>query len=283
MTRITGSPYLASLLSLFIAACAASVDGPDVFPPAGALDAARKARVVQARTTGIHTLTAVLAIEFSGFERRGTFDMVVNYDDSGHLRFSAFKDLFISTRPVFDLLLTQETYRLEVYDAGQARRAQGDVSQFARRHPQFRAFYTIGEGFFLPGFDAAGRPPALTHRAATAFVTRLKSGAVARWSAKAETLEITSARIETFSIQYGDYRQIGPYYIPGLVVITDASQGTTSRGVLKHVDINTPLAPGVFDLSSAPGRPWLHAVSTAPLVPAHELAPQRRNTTGFYD
>ena len=43
MTRITGSPYLASLLSLFIAACAASVDGPDVFPPAGTLDAARKA------------------------------------------------------------------------------------------------------------------------------------------------------------------------------------------------------------------------------------------------
>jgi hypothetical protein len=245
---------------------------PDRLPPVATLDLARRAQVVQARTVGIHTLTGVLTIEFSGLERRGTFDMIVNYHAAGHLRFSAFKDLLISTRPVFDLLLTNEMYRLEVYDAGQVRRAQGEASQFALQHPQFQAFYTIGEGFFLPGFDALGRPPRFTNRAASEFVTRLKSGAVARWSAKAETLEITSAQIETWSIQYGDYRQMGPYSIPGLVILTDVAQGTTSRAVLKRIDINAPLAPGVFDISLAPGRPLSQAVSMVPFVSAHELA-----------
>jgi hypothetical protein len=277
MNRMTAPLGLASLLSLFLLACTAAVVEPDLLPPLKALEPGQKAQLLRARTAGIRTLTAVLTIEFSGFERQGTFDLIVNYADSGHLRFSAFKDMFVTTRPVFDLLLTDKTYRLAFYEAGQARQDRGDVSQFVQQHPQFGAFFTVGEAFFLPGFDAAGRLPVPTDAAASQFVTRLKSGALAHWSTKAATLEITSARIQMLSIQYGQYRQIGPYYMPGLVILTDPSQGITSRGLLRHADINTPLAPGVFDMSSVPKRPGQRAFPVVSLTSSRH--PARRQVT----
>lgn len=88
MTRASVSLYAIGLLSMFIAACTTSIGGQERFTQ-GTLDAAVKAQAIRDRTTGIHTLTAVLTVEFSNVDRHGTFEMIVNYDDAGHLRFSA--------------------------------------------------------------------------------------------------------------------------------------------------------------------------------------------------
>lgn len=239
------------------------------FPALNVIDQTEITRVIRSRTTGLHTLAAVLSVSFSDRARQGTFDLVVNYDDSGKMRYTAFKDLILSTRPIFDLLLVDATYRLELHDDTEGNVRQGSVSHFSQDNPAFRAFWIVGEAFFLPGFDGRGDRPLVTATQPLQFTTRLKSGAVAHWVAKAETLEISQAQIDdsrgpdtvSLLLEYGDYRKIGAYDIPHRVTLTDASAGFVTRSFVKQVDINMPLTPGVFD----------HAASAAQAPPIHGI------------
>jgi hypothetical protein len=211
---------------------------------------------------------------FTGEHQQRTFDMIVNYDATEKMRFTAFKELGLSANPIFDLILVGERYRLEVQEDTAVRTYQGPVAQFFRDHPSFRAFLVIGEGFFLPGFDGFGNPPVFNDATASRFTTRLKSGALAQWFTKDDSLEITKARIQaktaqqtvSYTLQYSDYRHIGIYAIPGLVTLTDPQLRLTTRALLKQVEINMPLVPGVFDLSWLPKswRPAVNAILEAP-------------------
>jgi hypothetical protein len=205
---------------------------------------------------GLKTLAAVLAMTFTGGKQQDTFDMIVNYDATGKMRFTAFKDVGFNTRPIFDLLFAGRRYRLETHDAAGVRTHQGSVARFAHNHPPFRAFLIVGEAFFLPGFDGRGELPVFSNTTASRFTTRLKSGATARWSARPDTLEITKARIAVdedgqsttaFVLQYGDYRQVEAYYLPGRVTLLEPRLGSTTQARLKQVEVNMPLVPGVFD------------------------------------
>jgi hypothetical protein len=245
---------------LTLTACA-SVPAPSPFPPLEAYSHAEKAQVMRARTTGLRTLAAVLTMAFSSGERQGTFEMIVNYDASGQMRFTAFKDLGLSTRPIFDLVFARQQYYLELHDEARKRRRQGHLSQFVQDNPEFRAFLIAGEAFFLPGFDGSGHLPVFTDAAASRFTTRLKSGATAQWFARPDTLEITAARLQwnggpepvALRLEYSHYQQIEMYYIPGRVTLTDPQLGFTTQALVKQVDINVPLVEGTFDVP-APAR-----------------------------
>jgi len=245
-----------------LTACA-SLPSSSPFPTLDSTEPTEKARVIQFRTTGVHTLAAILTVTFAGPERQGIFEMIVNYDASGNMRFTAFRDLILSTRPIFDLVFVAGTYYLEVRNDIGGRIRQGMVSQFSQDHPEFRAFWVVGEAFFLPGFDGYGQPPIIKDSRPLQFTTRLKSGAVAHWVAKPETLEITKARIDdncgqeavSLLLEYSNYRKIGAYYIPGRVTLTDPSLGVVTRALVKQVDINIPLAPGVFEISGSATEP----------------------------
>lgn len=251
---------------LWVLTACSSVPSPSPSPRLMPRDRIARAQIIQSRTTGLHTLTAVLTMAFPGENQQRTFDMIVNYDAAEKMRFTAFKDVGLSARPIFDLLFVGNRYRLEVHEGTEARTEQGPVSQFLRDHPPFRAFLVIGEAFFLPGFDGFGNPPVFDDGTPARFITRLKSGASAQWFTKADSLEITKARIRanaeqktvSYTLQYSDYRQIDTYSIPGRVTLTDPQLGLTTRALLKQVEINVPLAPGVFDLSCLPKR-WLLA------------------------
>jgi len=227
---------------------------PSPLPPVGALSPTDRAQLVQSRLAGLQTLTAVLAVSYTVGKQRGTFDMVVNYAAPGVLRFTAFKDTLLSTQVLFDLLLTMETYRLHIRDDAGERTQQGTGQQFAHDYPTFRTFFLVGEAFFLPGFDAQGQPPRVT-ATGTRLTTRLRSGVSARWSARADTLEITQAcflwQTEAGTVplvlHYQDYRQVGTDYIPHRVTVLDRHLGFTAQSVVKTVEINVPLAPGAFD------------------------------------
>ena len=226
------------------------------------------AQIIQARTMGLHTLTAVLAMTFTGEHQQRTFDMIVNYDATEKMRFTAFKELGLTARPIFDLLFVGDRYRLEVQQDAEVWTYQGPVSQFLRDHPPFWAFLVIGEAFFLPGFDGFGHLPVFDDGTPSQFRTLLKSGATAQWFTKADTLEITKAHIHaqaeqhtiSYTLQYSDYRTIDTYEIPGRVTLTDPQLRVTTRALLKQVEINVPLVPGVFDLSCLPKR-WLPAAN----------------------
>jgi hypothetical protein len=241
------------LVTLGLMACAA-VRSPSPFPVLGRLSPAEKAQLLQARSTGIHTLAAVLTMSFTAAEQQRTFDMVVNYDAAGSMRFTAFKDVGLSTSPIFDLLFAGERYSLELQDATGRRIHQGEVTQFVRDQPAFSAFLVIGEAFFLPGFDGHGNPPVFTSTSARRFTTLLRSGATAQWFARPETLEITRARIASpmsFDIRYSDYRRVEAYYLPGRVTLVAPRLKVTTQAWLKQVEVNMPLAPGIFDLPAA--------------------------------
>src|SRR5207237_1885069 len=126
---------------------------PSSLPLVGTLSAPARAQVIQSRTTGLQTLTAVLAVSYTVGMQRGTFDMIVNYAAPGSVRFTALKDMLLSTQVLFDLLFTGETYRLLVRDDKGERVVQGTVAQFAQAYPTFRTFFLVGEAFFLPGVD----------------------------------------------------------------------------------------------------------------------------------
>lgn len=247
----------AGMVCLTLTACV-SLPSTSPFPCFGPLSHAEKAQIIQSRTTDLRTLAAVVAMSVSGKIKLGAFEMIVNYDASGKMRFTALKDLLISTRPIFDLIFADERYRLTIHENVRSHTGQDMVLRFVRDNPEFRAFLLLGEAFFLPGFDGRGNPPVFRNTATSRFTTQLRSGAKAQWFAKPETLEVTKARITwkgehgpvSFRLWYSDYRKIGAYYIPGRVTLKDRQLGITSQALLKQIEINMPLAPGTFDISS---------------------------------
>lgn len=182
--------------------------------------------------------------------------MIVNYDAAGNIRYTAFKDLILNTQPIFDLLFIGAQYRLITHAAGHTTRYQGQNAQFVTEHPTLRLFFLVGEAFFLPGYDAFGQPPRTLNTAATQFSSRLKSGLQATWTYRPDRSEITSARLDgqydstpvSLQLTYSDYRQVASYHIPGHVTLIDAQLGFTAQARVKQVEINVPLAPGVFDI-----------------------------------
>jgi hypothetical protein len=219
-----------------------------------------KARRLQARVSGLRTLAAVLTVTFANPSRRDTFDMIVNYDAAGKTRYTAFKDLILSTRPIFDLVFIDGQYRLITHNAGHTHQYQGQIKQFTIQHPSMRIFALVGEAFFLPGYDAAGRPPMVLNAAGTRFSSRLKSGLKAVWFTRSNSLEIISAQLDgkidstpvSLQLTYRDYRNVAAYAVPAQVTLIDPYQRLTTQAWVKQIEINTPLAAGVFDLSARP-------------------------------
>lgn len=249
--------WVAGLVGLCLMSCTALQplpSSPSSFPLVGTLSAAERAQVIQSRTTGLQTLTAVLAVSYTVGKQHGTFDMIVNYAAPGSMRFTALKDMLLSTQVHFDLLFTGETYRLSVRDDKGGQSSQGTVTQFAQAYPTFRTFFLVGEAFFLPGFDGQGQPPRF-NAAGTRLTTRLRSGVRAHWWSRPDTLEITQAclawqteeKTVPLRLRYEDYRHVDAYYIPYRVTLRDRRLGFTAYSVVKSVEINVPLAPGAFD------------------------------------
>jgi hypothetical protein len=209
---------------------------------------------VQARSAGLQTLTAVLAVSYTVGQQRGTFDMVVNYAAPGALRFTAFKDTLLSTQVLFDLLLTGEMYRMYRRDDTGEHTQQGTGLQFVHEYPTFRTFFLVGEAFFFTGLDAQGAPPGV-NAAGTRLTTSLRHGVRARWLARADSLEITracllwqtEAEAVPLGLHYQDYRQVGAYFLPYRVTVRDRRLGFTAEAVLRQAEVNLPLPAEAFD------------------------------------
>ena len=256
-----GSRYrwVVVLVGLGLVSCTALQplsSSPSSFPLVGTLSATERAQVIASRTTGLQTLTAVLAVSYTVGKQHGTFDMIVNYAAPGSMRFTALKDMLLSTQVLFDLLFTGETYRLLVRDDKGGQISQGTSAQLVQAYPTFRSFFLVGEAFFLPGFDGQGQPPRF-NAAGTRLTTRLRSGVRARWLSRPDTLEISQACLtwqtkeETvlLRLRYEDYHHVNTYYIPYRVTLRDRRLGFTAQSVVKSVEINAPLAPGAFDFT----------------------------------
>jgi hypothetical protein len=215
-----------------------------------------QAQATQARASGLHTFAALLAVAYTLGPRQGTFDLAVNYTDTGAMRFTAFKATLLQTQVLFDLLLKGETFQLLVQDDTGTHTYQGAGEQLAQAHPPFRAFYFIGEAFLLPGFDSAGEAPRIG-AGGWHWRTTLAHGGRACWTVMKETLTISAGRLRwqtaagpvTLHLQYEDYRRVETYMIPHRVLLQDRRLRFTARSVIKQVEINVPMAPETFTVS----------------------------------
>lgn len=246
-------------LSLGLLACASvppAPAAPSPLPLLGPLSTAARAQLLQARTSGVETLSAVLAVSYTLGPQRGTFDLVVNYAATPTLRFTALRDSLLQTQVLFDVLLTPTTYQLLAPEETGPQLHQGPVAEFGRAYPSFRTFFIVGEAFFFPGLAKTGTARAF-NTAGTRLRTILPSGVHVAWQAHPDTLEITrgcftwTPEEETVRVQvhYQDYRPVGATYLPHRVLIRDPRVQFTADSVVKLLSLNEPLAPGVFELT----------------------------------
>ena len=102
------------------------------------------------RRTAVRALYAELVIAYDGRERSGAFDAVFYWQAPSSIRMTAFKDVVIETRHLFDLVLAPDRYRLEHEADGAPSVDAGPAAAFAGAHPRFSAFHWIREGYALP-------------------------------------------------------------------------------------------------------------------------------------
>lgn len=246
-----------SALLLVLAAFAARCGAPPrrwPFPEVGAIGDEGVLAVLRERTDGVESVYAELSMSFEGLERSAVATAVVRYEAPGKIRMTAFKDLFVSARGIFDLLLVPGGFVIEVEgEDGPERRAggEGDLSALPRG---FRALAALREAMFLPGRIPAGAP-ATVERAGGGVAVRAKvsSGHEVEWSLEPRTLGIEAARLhlpgaaEPITVEYSSYRLAGGVYIPEAFTLVDPGEGVVVTGVLEDLELNPALEPSDFD------------------------------------
>ncbi len=137
------------------AGCSTAERGRWPFPQVQAADDTSVLTVLRERTRSPGSLYAELWMSFESAEQGGVFDVVVLYDGADRLRMTAFRDLALSTRDIFDLVITGESYELALWGeeegASGPERHAGSLADLSSVHRGYLAFAFLREGFFLPG------------------------------------------------------------------------------------------------------------------------------------
>ncbi|HVR76180.1 MAG TPA: hypothetical protein VMT52_17755, partial [Planctomycetota bacterium] len=191
----------AVLVFLLLAGCRAP-ERHWPFPPVpAALSDAEVLATIESRVSGVRSLYAVLTMSFEiQGGRGGVMDAVVRYEHPGRIRMTAFKDLLISSRGIFDLVLDQGRFFFDGIDFegdGGPKYEEGDVADLARLQPGFRAMAGLREAMFLPGLVGADRPPSVLRRQGEIVVlTSSPTGHPLEWTLDPATLGVTRGVLE---------------------------------------------------------------------------------------
>ena len=131
--------------------------------------------------TAVDSFYAVLSLDFESPDRDGTFDVVMHYQAPATFRFTAFKDLIVSTHDLFDLVMTPERFTLRTTPEGEEepRVFRGLLEDLPKLHPRYRGFCWAAHALFLPG--AVDDEPSLEGEFDLEVMTRLPSGIPVRW------------------------------------------------------------------------------------------------------
>ncbi|MGE0707586.1 MAG: hypothetical protein AB7N76_10410 [Planctomycetota bacterium] len=168
------------------------------------------------RSARLRALEAVIAMTYDDGARSGTCDAVFLYRAPRELRLQAYKDLVVSDRQLFDLLLTPGGYALDTSFEDPPVHARGPLARFPAEHPFLAGVYWAGEALFLPGAAAPGAEIRVLARRPDAIrvETRLASGARAEWDLDPTTLRVARGFVDApplrVQLGYSDYgRTIG--------------------------------------------------------------------------
>ncbi|MBI4617648.1 MAG: hypothetical protein HY720_28815 [Planctomycetes bacterium] len=238
-----------------VAGCHARQPNP-LFPGIGPLGYADSLTILDERTRGAKSLYAELELSYDGPERSGVFEAAFYFQEPASIRMTVFKDLILSTREIFDIVLTPDRYRLSFEgENGGSKTASGPSDGFAKEHTSFASFYWIREAFCLPGRSSTRKSDARIE-----MESRLSSGAIVNWEFLPRTLQVTGARIfdgteRIYRLDYDDYRAQEGVHVPGWVRIHDFTEGTKVEALLAYLEINPVLEDWVFDTDPSTPAP----------------------------
>lgn len=228
------------------------------FPPVpAALSDAEVLATIESRVSGVRSLYAVLAMSFDiKGGRGGVMDAVVRYEHPGRIRMTAFKDLLISSRGIFDLVLDQGRFFFDGIDFegdGGPKYEEGDVAELARLQPGFRAMAGLGEAMFLPGLIGPDRQARVLRRPeGIAVLTSSPTGHPLEWTLDPATLGVTRGILEVpggrATVTYESYRVVDGVYVPEQFALDDPGAGVRVSGILEELEANPELEEDDFRL-----------------------------------
>jgi hypothetical protein len=174
---------------------------------------------------------------------------------------TAFKDLVISIRHIFDFVLTPTAYALELRgeDSGPRTVDRGDAERFAEKHPRFSGFFWALEAFWKPGVLLGGEARVVSHEAGVTRVeTWLTSGARVTWFLDSRTLAVHRGVVSSpdghrYELAHSRYRWVDGVFVPGKVVFRDSTSRIRIEARLRKVEINPELEGSIFDPLSVGG------------------------------
>jgi len=235
------------------------------FPTVDASSDAAVLAVVDARSHPPRTLYAELAMSIDSAEASGVFDAVCLYDVRGRMRFTAFRDAFVSVHDIFDLVLRGDQYELVLHaahdeggsaDAVRApRRTSGSVADLDAEHPAFRLFTGLRERLFLPGYRSDDESAGVRRAGDAIFIdTHRENGPDIIWRLAPRTLAVLSGEIDVgdgrtaASVLYLAYREQSGRFLPDRFELVDSASGVSVSGRVRWVEIDPELTDEDFAL-----------------------------------
>lgn len=241
------------VLGLLLAGCHAPLRSWP-FPPARAEDLPGAASILRERVSDIGSLYALLAFSFDVAGEGGVFEAAVRYRSPGTLRMTAFKDLLVQTRPVFDLVLAQGRYSLTLETPEGPRQSAGSDSELATDTSGFRAIALFREALFLPGLGAGGAPRIVADSKALEVQGTTPAGVPIVWRLDPATLGVEEARLlgtaAPVVARYWSYRAVGGRFLPEAFELRDEAARVRVEGSLVELELNPALEADAFE---APG------------------------------
>jgi hypothetical protein len=224
------------------------------FPRTDARDDAAILATLAERTSGIESLYAELSMSFETRERSAVLTAVVNYRAPDTVRMTAFKDLLIASRSVFDFLLAGGRFVAVIEGEKGRERREGPIDDLGRIHPGFRALGALREAMFLPGRVAPGAPARIERSPGRITLhTTTPSGDPVSWRLDPETLGVLSGEVlfggagPPATVIYESYRPAGTAFVPESFRLDDPGAGMRLEGLLDVLEVNPALDPGVFE------------------------------------
>jgi outer membrane lipoprotein-sorting protein len=203
------------------------------------------------RTDGVRSLYAVLSMSFESKEQSAVVEAVVHYAWPGRIRMTAFKDTLVSSRDVFDLVLTPQRYFMILEGEDGPERHSGPARELSQRLPGFRAFEVLREALFLPGLLTGDDAGAIVRSDTALHVRTLTpSGLDVRWQLDKKTLGVEQAQVaisqDFITVIYVDYREVDGRFFPETFELRDPGAGVWVRGVLQDLEINLEIPDEIF-------------------------------------
>ncbi len=253
-------PPLARWPLRLVLSCAllAGCGGPERRWPFPRVDSSNDDVVVETlrkRVAGVRTLYGVLGMSFELPERSGVADAVVRYLSPGTLRMSAYKDLLVTSRDVFDLCITPERFDIRIETDDGTDRQSGPVEDLVRLYPGFRALGSLREAMFLPGLCDPGTTPRITRRDGRIYVNTLAPGnTVIEYELDPTTLGVRSTRLSlrgaSMTVEYMSYREVEGRYLPERFDLRDPEMHVQILGVIREIELNSDLGPEEFQIDA---------------------------------